>query len=44
MIEASGLSIVEPLRLPYEGKSLEDSREERLPINVAYVLAKAVDA
>ena len=44
MIEASGLSIVEALRLPYEGKSLEESREECLPINVAYVLAKAVDA
>lgn len=41
MITASGLSIIEPLRLPYEGKTLEESREEKLPINVAYVLAKA---
>ncbi len=41
MITASGLRIVEPLRLPYEGKSLEESRTLRLPINVAYVLAKA---
>jgi len=41
MITANGLTIVEPLRLPYEGKSLEESRALRLPINVAYVLAKA---
>ena len=41
MITASGLTIVKPLRLPYEGKSLEESREQQLPINVAYVLAKA---
>lgn len=41
MITASGLSIVEPLRLPYEGKSLDESRELDLPINVAYVLARA---
>ncbi len=41
MIMASGLSVVEPLRLPYEGKSLEESRAEQLPINVAYVLAKS---
>lgn len=40
MITASGLTIVEPLRLPYEGKSLEESRALDLPINVAYVLAK----
>ena len=39
MIRDSGLSIVEPLRLPYEGKTLEESREEQLPINVAYVLS-----
>ncbi len=43
MITSSGLTIVEPLRLPYEGKSLEQSREENLPINVAYVLAKSTD-
>jgi cyclopropane fatty-acyl-phospholipid synthase-like methyltransferase len=41
MITDSGLSIVEPLRLPYEGKSLEESRAQDLPINVAYVLTKA---
>ena len=41
MITDAGLRIVEPLRLPYEGKSLEESRAESLPINVAYVLAKA---
>ena len=41
MILANGLEIVEPLRLPYEGKTLEESRELDLPINVAYVLAKA---
>ena len=40
MISASGLSIVEPMRLPYEGKNLMESRDENLPINVAYVLAK----
>lgn len=40
MIRASGLRIIEPLRLPYEGKSLEESRALHLPINVAYVLAK----
>ena len=42
MIAASGLEIVEPLRLPYEGKTLEQSRAEALPINVAYVLRKAL--
>ncbi|MGO4660442.1 class I SAM-dependent methyltransferase [Terrabacter sp. 2TAF16] len=41
MISDCGLSIVEPLRLPYEGKTLDQSRDEQLPINVAYVLAKA---
>lgn len=41
MITRCGLRIVEPLRLPYEGKTLEESREQALPINVAYVLAKA---
>jgi cyclopropane fatty-acyl-phospholipid synthase-like methyltransferase len=44
MITSSGLTITEPLRLPYEGKSLEESREENLPINVAYVLAKTPTA
>jgi hypothetical protein len=41
MIIRSGLRIVQPLRLPYQGKTLEESREQSLPINVAYVLAKA---
>ena len=41
MIVSNGLSIVEPLRLPYEGKTLEQSVEMDLPINVAYVLAKS---
>lgn len=41
MITSCGLKIVEPLRLPYEGKSLAESRDQALPINVAYVLAKA---
>jgi 2-polyprenyl-3-methyl-5-hydroxy-6-metoxy-1,4-benzoquinol methylase len=41
MIRDSGLSIVEPLRLPYEGKTLEESRDQQLPINVAYVLSAA---
>jgi SAM-dependent methyltransferase len=44
MITSSGLTITEPLRLPYEGKTLEESREENLPINVAYVLAKTPTA
>ena len=39
LITDSGLRIVEPLRLPYEGKTLDESRAEALPINVAYVLA-----
>jgi len=38
MIEASGLDIVKPLRLPYEGTTLAESVERELPINVAYVL------
>lgn len=41
LITSSGLTIVRSLRLPYEGKSLEESRALQLPINVAYVLAKA---
>lgn len=41
MIEASGLEIVTPLRLPYEGTSLEESVARDLPINVAYVLRVA---
>lgn len=41
MIEASGLEIVNALRLPYEGTTLEDSVARELPINVAYVLRPA---
>ena len=41
MITGCGLRIVEPLRLPYEGRTLEESLAAELPINVAYVLAKA---
>lgn len=40
MINACGLRIKQDLLLPYEGKTLEESREEKLPINVAYVLEK----
>lgn len=41
MIEECGLKIKTPLRLPYEGKTLEESEAEDLSINVAYVLEKA---
>ena len=41
MIVDSGLSIAHALRLPYEGTSVEESREQELPINVAYVLRRA---
>jgi 2-polyprenyl-3-methyl-5-hydroxy-6-metoxy-1,4-benzoquinol methylase len=40
LIRKCGLRIVDPLRLPYEGKSLEESLSAELPINVAYVLAR----
>jgi 2-polyprenyl-3-methyl-5-hydroxy-6-metoxy-1,4-benzoquinol methylase len=40
MIEASGFRITKALRLPYEGKTLEDARRMRLSINVAYLLEK----
>jgi 2-polyprenyl-3-methyl-5-hydroxy-6-metoxy-1,4-benzoquinol methylase len=40
MIRKSGLRIQNELVLPYEGMSLEDCMKERLPVNVAYVLAK----
>ncbi|MCI5060506.1 MAG: class I SAM-dependent methyltransferase [Alphaproteobacteria bacterium] len=40
MIESCGLKIKAPLRLPYEGKTLEESEEQNLSINVAYVLEK----
>lgn len=41
MIESCGLEIKTPLRLPYEGKTLEESEAQDLSINVAYVLEKA---
>ena len=40
LIEQCGFSLVEALRLPYEGRSLEQARKQQLPINVAYVLRK----
>jgi 2-polyprenyl-3-methyl-5-hydroxy-6-metoxy-1,4-benzoquinol methylase len=40
MIRDSGLRIQNELVLPYEGMSLENCMKERLPVNVAYVLAK----
>lgn len=38
LITDSGLAIVTPLRLPYEGTTLGESAQRQLPINVAYVL------
>jgi hypothetical protein len=43
MIEANGLRLVDALRLPYEGTTLEESRDASLPVNVAYVLAPVTD-
>jgi cyclopropane fatty-acyl-phospholipid synthase-like methyltransferase len=40
MIERSGFRITKALRLPYEGKTLEEARRMRLSINVAYLLEK----
>lgn len=40
LIRACGLEIVEALRLPYEGKTLEACAAERLTVNLAYVLRK----
>jgi hypothetical protein len=39
MIEENGLRLVDALRLPYEGTTLQESRDASLPVNVAYVLA-----
>lgn len=44
MITDAGLTILEPLRLPYESKTLAESRDQALPINVAYVLGKTPSA
>ena len=41
LFAASGLAIREQLIRPYEGKTLEQSLSELLPINVAYVVRKA---
>ena len=40
MIEANGFAVAKALRLPYEGKTLDEARDMKLPINVAYVLQK----
>jgi 2-polyprenyl-3-methyl-5-hydroxy-6-metoxy-1,4-benzoquinol methylase len=37
----AGLSITDALIQPYEGKTIAESLDDRLPVNVAYVLAKA---
>ena len=41
LIGECGLTIVQALRLPYEGKTMEQARRQALPINVAYVLRKS---
>ena len=40
MIASAGLAISDRLVVPYEGMSLEESLERRMPINVAYMLGK----
>jgi hypothetical protein len=40
MIEASSFTITKALRRPYEGKTLEQARDMKLAINVAYLLQK----
>lgn len=40
LIESSGFEITKALRLPYEGKTLEQARAQKLSINVAYLLRK----
>ena len=40
MIEQCGFIITKALRLPYEGRTLNQARDMRLPINVAYILQK----
>ena len=42
MFEDCGFRIVEALRLPYEGRTLEQTRKQNLPIRVAYVLGRAI--
>ena len=41
LIRDSGFNIKKPLRLPYEGKNLEESIQDGLAVNVAYVLEKS---
>ncbi len=40
LFTSCGLKIVKELFLPYEGKTLEESFAQRLPVSVAYVLKK----
>lgn len=40
MFEDCGFRIRDALRLPYEGRTLEQSRKQNLPIRVAYILEK----
>lgn len=41
MFADCGLRVVKPLICPYEGKTLQESLDQKLAINVAYVLEKA---
>lgn len=41
LFSAAGLRIADQLIRPYEGKTVEESLSALLPVNVAYVLAKA---
>ena len=40
MIADCGFGLIKALRLPYEGKTMEQARAQRLSINVAYLLEK----
>jgi hypothetical protein len=40
LIESTGFEITKALRLPYEGKTLDQARAQKLSINVAYLLRK----
>lgn len=40
MFERCGFAIREALRLPYEGRTIEQTRKQNLPIRVAYVLER----
>jgi 2-polyprenyl-3-methyl-5-hydroxy-6-metoxy-1,4-benzoquinol methylase len=44
MIESAGFVITKALRLPYEGKTLDQAHKQRLSINVAYLLKKDLAA